>query len=490
MSHRMIGFVGDNHHAPKNELREYMDEHDPVIANKNGTYLLLSNKAWVRMTSYIKMAEKEEVTGFLLLDKDEPLYAIDAFLVDQESGVGDVEPSDEGIADFTEAMLNEGHDPEQFLTVWWHSHPGNGTSPSGNDEAHFLSHWHNRSWAVMLIVGQDLTTTCRLMVRTPGRERQIILQHDIKVKYQELDVSRDDVVTYNVGEWREEFRKLRRPQKKATAQRWKSNGTSQVVYPGLDQDMELVWVTDDRVDPSVIPAEIVEKSSNGTKRVVCQQPVHNKTTCSMGYPIARKNRGRRNTRYAFGGYWGGDAEKGRPIEGGYVPVANDEWMRTQAILDAACGRYTRLAEVYDLVAMQTYSAFNPFMKIEQATRQRVGGNVSRFGSDDNGWQHAWDRNDVVIPEVAVGRTLTGLDERDRTECVDFLYSLPNALRQQALNILAHRLFYTGIGTWNKLIANVFFSDFMDRHKRHFQGAHVPARPQEKGKQHGKARAKV
>ena len=59
-------------------------------------------------------------------------------------------------------QVDLGRKPEQFATIWLHSHPGDSPEPSAIDDETFQRVFGNCEWAVLFVVAQDNRTYAKL----------------------------------------------------------------------------------------------------------------------------------------------------------------------------------------------------------------------------------------------------------------------------------------------------------------------------------------
>lgn len=106
-----------------------------------------------------------EVGGFAISHKNDPLHVKDIRLIPQKTTSVTVKFDDIGVADFTEDMFENGLHPQQFLRIWWHTHPGNSAIPSFVDEGTFEDVFGKCNWSVMFILARGGETYARLQLR-------------------------------------------------------------------------------------------------------------------------------------------------------------------------------------------------------------------------------------------------------------------------------------------------------------------------------------
>ena len=391
--------VSRRHHAAhKSDTDIYLEDHPTArLYREKEAVALFEWPAWQRLLYYMRAANGKEIAGYCVTAEDDPLRVIDTHIVKQTSGVASYLMDDEGIAQYIADRLDDGvEDPLRALAWCWHTHPGNGTEPSGTDWENFLCYWHGKPFGVMLIVGQDESTTAIAQLRSGDRfPRQIIMAQKLKVHVETLQEycrRTEGDVSLPVSQWAAEVeslysthtavRSVRQPvgygytgiPLAADDDDADTNSTPSANPKGLVQASDMV---------SLLPGDIVQISSNGAIRTVCQQPgLNNKTTCPLGYPLTQK---KGSQRWAYGGQAAG-SDMELPIEGGYVP--GDQWQQTQALLDGLCGRFTALTRKFNVEILDDPADdwAGVLSSWSDACRRRLGGaSIDRYGSNENGW---------------------------------------------------------------------------------------------------------
>ena len=123
--------------------------------------------AWAKIL-YLRDLGKTEVGGFLEHRKENPSLAVDFHLVQQECEFAWCELTDDGIAEYTNHMVDRGLQFSEFMRIWLHTHPGCGPNPSTQDENTFSDTLGNMEWAGMFIVDKSGETYGR--IRYNGQE--------------------------------------------------------------------------------------------------------------------------------------------------------------------------------------------------------------------------------------------------------------------------------------------------------------------------------
>ena len=137
--------------------------------------------SWSKLL-YLRDAGDTEVGGFGISDAEDLLLVNDVQLVDQECTAVTVEFDDASVADFFDAQVDVGRQPEQFGRIWIHTHPGDSAEPSGTDEETFERCFGTADWVIMFILAAGGATYARLQFNVGPRGRQ---QLNVEVDYSE-----------------------------------------------------------------------------------------------------------------------------------------------------------------------------------------------------------------------------------------------------------------------------------------------------------------
>lgn len=125
--------------------------------------LRFSTKAWIKLHQARDNDLNVEVSGFgICEDQDDLLFVTDFITVPQECTGASTEMTDDGVADFCDAMIQRGLVHDQFVRIWIHTHPGSSSSPSSMDEETFEKQFGDTPWAVMAILSMTGEWYCRL----------------------------------------------------------------------------------------------------------------------------------------------------------------------------------------------------------------------------------------------------------------------------------------------------------------------------------------
>ncbi len=139
--------------------------------------------AWAKLL-FLRDYGNSEVGGFGITSADDLLLVEEIQLIQQHCTVATVKFDDESVADFFDAQVEQGRQPEQFARIWIHTHPGSSADPSGVDEETFMRSFGSVDWAVMFILALTGTTYSRLRFNIgPGGETEIPVQVDCQTDF-------------------------------------------------------------------------------------------------------------------------------------------------------------------------------------------------------------------------------------------------------------------------------------------------------------------
>jgi proteasome lid subunit RPN8/RPN11 len=139
----------------------------------NTPSLRFSPTAWAKLL-YLRDRGDTEVGGFGITAADDLLYVEDIQLVRQTTSWTHVAFDDESVADFFDAQVDAGRQPEQFARIWIHTHPGDCPQPSSTDEETFASAFGRSDWAIMFILARNGATYARLRFNVGPRVDTVI----------------------------------------------------------------------------------------------------------------------------------------------------------------------------------------------------------------------------------------------------------------------------------------------------------------------------
>jgi hypothetical protein len=130
--------------------------------------LRFSPTAWAKLL-FVRDCGPTEVGGFAIASEADLLYVEDVRMVKQACTAISVAFDDAAVAEFFDAQIDVGRQPEQFGRIWIHTHPGVSAQPSHVDEETFRRVFGPCDWAVMFILARGGETYCRLRFRAgPG----------------------------------------------------------------------------------------------------------------------------------------------------------------------------------------------------------------------------------------------------------------------------------------------------------------------------------
>ena len=140
--------------------------------------LRFSPTAWAKLL-YLRDAGDTEIGGFGISPKEDLLFIEDIRLVPQTCTWVHVAFDDMAVADFFDAQVDAGRQPEQFARLWLHTHPGRSAEPSATDEATFSRVFGGADWAVMFILARGGQTYARLRCNVgPGADVKLPVDVD------------------------------------------------------------------------------------------------------------------------------------------------------------------------------------------------------------------------------------------------------------------------------------------------------------------------
>src|SRR5688572_17734069 len=140
----------------------------PINQAKPRQSLRFSAYAWAKFL-FLRDAGPTEVGALAVTAVDDLLLVEDLYLVRQRSSVVTVAFEDDAVADYFDAMVDQGLHPERCGRVWIHTHPGASAQPSGTDEETFRRVFGPCNWAVMAILAKGGEAYARVSFRSgPG----------------------------------------------------------------------------------------------------------------------------------------------------------------------------------------------------------------------------------------------------------------------------------------------------------------------------------
>lgn len=126
--------------------------------------------AWAQLL-FLRDAHDSEIGGFGLSAEGDLLLVEELRLVTQTCTATHVEFDDSSVADFFDAQVDVGRQPETFGRIWIHTHPGSSAVPSWTDELTFARAFGGSDWAVMFILARGGQSYARLRYNVgPGAD--------------------------------------------------------------------------------------------------------------------------------------------------------------------------------------------------------------------------------------------------------------------------------------------------------------------------------
>ena len=133
--------------------------------------------AWAKL-AYFRDKTENEVGGFAITEVDDLLNVQEFITVKQEVTSISVKFDDIAVADFFETQVDLGRKPEQFARIWLHTHPGDMSEPSGQDETTFGRVFGKCNWALMFILAENNRTYAKLSFNV-GPKGEILIPVEV-----------------------------------------------------------------------------------------------------------------------------------------------------------------------------------------------------------------------------------------------------------------------------------------------------------------------
>lgn len=134
-----------------------MNGDSPAPPQFNG--LALSAAAWEKL-KWFRDYKDVEVCCMGQSDPNDPLFINQLHFIPQYSTMASVEFDNDAQNNYAIDMSKRRLNPDNFMRVWIHTHPGNNTSPSGTDWSTFNDTFGPMEWSVMAILGKSDEFTC------------------------------------------------------------------------------------------------------------------------------------------------------------------------------------------------------------------------------------------------------------------------------------------------------------------------------------------
>jgi hypothetical protein len=128
------------------------------------------------------------VGGFGITDRDDLLLVKDVRLVLQDCTPMSVRFDDAAVADFFDAEVDAGRQPEEFARLWLHTHPASWADPSVTDEETFDRCFGSADWSVMFVLARGGQTYARLRFGAgPGGSWELPVEVDFRCPFAGTD---------------------------------------------------------------------------------------------------------------------------------------------------------------------------------------------------------------------------------------------------------------------------------------------------------------
>lgn len=115
-----------------------------------------------------------EVGGYgVTRDLEKPLYVHDLVIPQQECSVSKTDLNIDHLSELYEELLDEGLEPWQYSSVWFHTHPEMSANPSFIDEKTFedIITKCKSPWLVMVILSKTEDFSAAIQINHPAKSR-------------------------------------------------------------------------------------------------------------------------------------------------------------------------------------------------------------------------------------------------------------------------------------------------------------------------------
>lgn len=150
-----------NPNPPRPPEEDEWDAFDSADPAPHIPSLVFSPLAWLKLMLFLHAGDTE-VGGFGISSKHGLLYVEDFIPVKQAVTAASVRFDDLAVADYADACVDAGMQPQRFFRIWCHTHPGASPLPSATDEATFSRVFGACDLSVMFIIGRTGRTYARL----------------------------------------------------------------------------------------------------------------------------------------------------------------------------------------------------------------------------------------------------------------------------------------------------------------------------------------
>ena len=176
----------------------------PSIRTQRQPKLTFAPLAWLKLQFFCHVGTSE-IGGFGISAKNDLLYVENFVTVRQRTSPVSVVMEDDAVADFSDRCVDAGIQPQRFLRVWCHTHPGSSAQPSGPDEDTFARVFGACDWAVMFIMARHVNTYARLSYHAgPGISAELPVTVDWSA-WPDAVTDPDFSMARLLGEWQHEF---------------------------------------------------------------------------------------------------------------------------------------------------------------------------------------------------------------------------------------------------------------------------------------------
>ena len=209
--------------------------------------------AWAKLT-YLRDAGPTEIGGFGLSDPHDLLLIQDVCTVAQTTTSVTVAFDDAAVADYVDAQVDQGRNPNECFRIWLHTHPGSSATPSSVDEETFERVFGRCDWAIMAILARGGQTYARLRFAAgPGGALCLPVEVDFTAPFAASDIQA----------WQAEYDAhvhlvpLMSPAPRRGMARRNCTGdrASALLEPDMDADTLLAWLEAEESAASTFPKE-------------------------------------------------------------------------------------------------------------------------------------------------------------------------------------------------------------------------------------------
>ena len=200
---------------------------DEFINHKTtfGTTLRFTPYSYAKLL-YMQAMGDTEVAGYCITGTDDPLLVTDFKLIKQQCTSVEFDLDKDDMAEYQEAMTDEGLAVWQSSRILAHTHPGNSPNPSLVEEENFKRSFTIPDWAIMFIIADSGDTYCRMKINVgPG----VVKEMDVVIDWS-IPFGGSDVVS-----WASEY------EDKVTEMKFRMTGNEKLSSIQSDGYVEQVW---------------------------------------------------------------------------------------------------------------------------------------------------------------------------------------------------------------------------------------------------------